>query len=285
MIPFRKILFPVDFSKPCDFMAEQVKNMANHYAADVTLLHAFEAPSGYYGELGGLEMDLRELTTLAKQHLDRFAKQAFPDLKVEQRFDQANPIDAIRNFVHHDGTDLIMMPTSGYGPLRRLLLGSVTAKVLHDVSCAVWTDAHQPEMGHNPQFPYKSILCCVGWDEEAPALVHGAASLAKSFGAKLTVMHATELPTADGAAHISDYRRQLVQNTQAYLLDLRKEIDIDADVAVVEELITTHLREEVVRRKIDLIVLGRGNVQGWFTRLWSELYAVVRESPCPVISL
>ena len=32
-----------------------------------------------------------------------------------------------------------MMPTHGCGPLRRFLLGSVTAKVLHDVSTAVWT--------------------------------------------------------------------------------------------------------------------------------------------------
>jgi hypothetical protein len=40
------------------------------------------------------------------------------------------------------GADLIMMPTYGMGSFRRHLIGSVTAKVLHDVACPVWTAAH-----------------------------------------------------------------------------------------------------------------------------------------------
>ncbi len=35
--------------------------------------------------------------------------------------------------------DLIMMPTHGGRHFRSLLIGSVTAKVLHDVRCPVWT--------------------------------------------------------------------------------------------------------------------------------------------------
>ena len=34
------------------------------------------------------------------------------------------------------------MPTHGFGPLRRFLLGSVAAKVLHDAQCPVWTSVH-----------------------------------------------------------------------------------------------------------------------------------------------
>jgi nucleotide-binding universal stress UspA family protein len=36
---------------------------------------------------------------------------------------------------------LIMMPTRGYAPFRSLLLGSVTAMVLLDAPCPVWTGA------------------------------------------------------------------------------------------------------------------------------------------------
>jgi hypothetical protein len=35
---------------------------------------------------------------------------------------------------------MILMPTHGYGPFRQMLLGSVTAKVLHDSKCPVLTE-------------------------------------------------------------------------------------------------------------------------------------------------
>jgi hypothetical protein len=44
-----------------------------------------------------------------------------------------DPAHAITDFVASNKVDLVMMPTHGYGPFRQLLLGSVTAKVLHDV--------------------------------------------------------------------------------------------------------------------------------------------------------
>ena len=38
--------------------------------------------------------------------------------------------------------DLIMIPTQGMGIYRRLILGSTSAKVLHDADCPVWTGVH-----------------------------------------------------------------------------------------------------------------------------------------------
>jgi len=40
-----------------------------------------------------------------------------------------------------------------------------------------------------------------------------------------------------------------------------------------------------VRRKADLLVVGRGHDQGAIGRIWSRLYAIVRDSPCPVLSI
>ena len=38
-------------------------------------------------------------------------------------------------------------------------------------------------------------------------------------------------------------------------------------------------------RNADLIVTGRGEAQGAISRLWSRLYPLIRESPCPVLSV
>jgi len=44
-----------------------------------------------------------------------------------------------------------MMPTHGLGGFRRFLLGSVTAKVLHDADCPVWTGVHLERAPHSKQ--------------------------------------------------------------------------------------------------------------------------------------
>ena len=52
------------------------------------------------------------------------------------------------------------MPTHGYGIFRSMLLGSVTAKVLHDAACPVWTGVHVEETPPNSA-AFERILCAV----------------------------------------------------------------------------------------------------------------------------
>ena len=41
MLPFKKILFPVDYSPSCTAMVPYVKDMTRHFSAELTLVHAF----------------------------------------------------------------------------------------------------------------------------------------------------------------------------------------------------------------------------------------------------
>lgn len=42
------ILFPVDFSEHCQALNPEVEWLANHFHANVTLLHVFEIPMTWY---------------------------------------------------------------------------------------------------------------------------------------------------------------------------------------------------------------------------------------------
>ncbi len=75
-----------------------------------------------------------------------------------------DPAQVITAFAHTQGVDLIMMPTHGYGPFRRLLLGSVTAKVLHDAECPVWTAVHMAKAPHRVHSAFSNILWQCGWE-------------------------------------------------------------------------------------------------------------------------
>ena len=63
-----------------------------------------------------------------------------------------------------------MMPTHGRGPFRRFVLGSVTAKVLHDAPCPVWTSAHLDENSTPMPSNLSNILCAVDLDDTGSIL-------------------------------------------------------------------------------------------------------------------
>jgi hypothetical protein len=69
-------------------------------------------------------------------------KEAFGDLLVTRSVISGDPAKVIVDYAADHRIDLIVMPTHGRGAFRSLLLGSVTAKVLHDSNCAVLTTAH-----------------------------------------------------------------------------------------------------------------------------------------------
>lgn len=284
MLPFRRILFPVDHSEACKMIVPSVISMAKHFDSEITLFHACPWPLAFYGETMPAGYIVPEVMQAAEaERLEKFAKEMFPGQKVRQVVVVDDAVLGITNEVERQGTDLIMMPTRGRGIVRRLLLGSVTAKVLHDLSCPIWTGAHDALKPHSG--PYQSLLCAVSLGEETPAIARAASALAKSFGAKLTLLHVvdSQLPVPD--IDYGPYLTQLMDSAQARLEDLKREHQINASIMVMEGPITHCLKEATERSAADLVVVGRGHDQDPVGRLWSRLYDIVRESPCPVISI
>ena len=79
----------------------------------------------------------------------------------------------------------VVMPTHGHGAFRRFVLGSVTAKVLHDVHCPVLTGAHVEEIApYSPQ-PYRHVACAVDLSEQSQKALCWAAEFAAAYKAKL----------------------------------------------------------------------------------------------------
>lgn len=84
------------------------------------------------------------------------------------------------------------------------------------------------------------------------------------------------------------YRKELIDDADFQLRELKGRLGIDVPHAVIEAGVFTiaeGIHHEALRRNADLIVMGRGGAQGTFTRMWSRLYPVIREAPCPVLSI
>ena len=74
--------------------------------------------------------------------------------------------------------------------------------------------------------------------------------------------------------------------------DSRREIEkavaadgVQAEIVVVRGEVPVVVAAEASRRKADLLIIGRGPAPGVFGRLRAHSYPIIRQSPCPVISV
>ena len=176
---FRHILFPVDFSPRSYGAVPFVRALAARYRAAVTLVHVVEPPPTWVGIDGGyaVEPDMASLKSHAEQQLATFAMDEFPHLSVTRMVEEGDPGGCISDLAHSWHVDLIMMPIHGAGRIREALLGSVTAKVLSDSPCPVWTAAHPESTAPRAPGEIRSLLCAIDLSPESRALIRAAESL------------------------------------------------------------------------------------------------------------
>ena len=174
-----------------------------------------------------------------------------------------------------------MMPTHGCGPFRRFLLGSVTAKVLHDVKCPVWTDVHTNIPVERDGS--KSLVCAVDLRPESVSAIRWAADFAASHSAELTLVHAIPAiagPIHPEVAHVCGF---LIQDARERIAELQREAGTVAKVRIQGGKIAETIRACAVQQGAGLVVIGRGRMGETLGGLRSEAYAIIRESACPVV--
>ena len=289
MIAFNKILFPVDFSERCRGAAHYVESMAANFGSKLILLHVLDilAPAVDIGAGGTMfEVEVEERAMAWRKMLEPYLGDELEPLIVERRLEIGDPARVIVEIAHSENIDLIMMPTHGYGGFRRFILGSVTAKVLHDAGCPVWTGAHM----QNPALPeairMDHIACAVDLGPENQAVLKAAASLADEYAADLTVIHI--VPAGDaGPSRFADadLRSYLVQDARECLqascanMQIKAQVSVEAgsSIAAMVSAISTH-------HGAGLLVIGRSQHHG-IGRLKTHSYSIIREAQCPVLSI
>lgn len=289
MLPFQRVLFATDFSPACDAVVPYVKEMKDRYDAELSVLHVSNVAPVVYGEYGAFAAENLPLYTEVRKKacadLRRFVSERFAEDHPQVFLEDGEVGSVIEKVVKRERIDLVMMPTHGRGAVRRLLLGSATSKVLHDTCCAVWTGVHHAEPDYTPHLPYRQMVCAVNFDKEAPALIAAADSIARKYRAELTLAHIAELPPNNYAVDLGPYRKAVVDYTETELRRLRDEQGVEAKLELLAGPAAAGIREIALRHKADLLVVGRGQMHGTVRRLWSNLYSIIRESPCPVISV
>jgi len=286
MLPLKHILFPIDFSERSLAAAPCVEAFAKRYGAKVTLFSAVQ-PLSYPGmEDPSFYVDLDSLRSGLETQLGGTLSGHFQGITVERVADIGEAAHCITRYAGAKGVDMIMMPSHGRGVFRRMLLGSVTAKVLHDAACPVWTSAHAEDLASQGHATPSKILCAVDLMPASAALIKWAAQLAVDTGASLRLVHAVP-----GAAAWPE--RQFNSELEQALKDrARKEITalldaagLDLPVCIDAGDVAAVVSEEAQGHGADLVVIGRGVIHEKLGRLRTHAHAVIRQAPCPVLSV
>jgi len=288
-LSIRHILFPYDFSEQGRQVVPFVSAFAKRFDARLTLFSvvppAFDAVPAAMGgaalRAGDVSADWRR--SLQCQ-LDRALVGEFGDVTVERVADCGDAALRIAAFAHDRDVDLVMMPTHGLGMFRRVLAGSVTSKVLHDVKCPVWTAAHA-ERQHAPAIP-GTVLCAVDATTEGVPLLQYAALFSKRVGATLKVLHVVEpmsdWPSLARERALQEEARDTASQAVASMLE---SAGVEATSKVVVGEIVARAVETAREEHADLMIVGRGAIAEPFGRIRTHTFGIIEQSPCPVLSV
>jgi nucleotide-binding universal stress UspA family protein len=289
MLTFRQILYPMDFSERCLSAAPFVAAMAKRYGSKITLLSVIQPTAWADAATPGAAyfIDPETLRASVAERLEATLLPEFAGIEVVRVAMVGDPASTIVEYARDHRIDLIMMPTHGYGPFRRMLLGSVTSKVLHDAACPVWTGAHaEVPPTHSPS-GIKTVVCAVErLPEQCFPLAKWAAQFAKDNGAALRLVHVIPAVEAWPERQLDvEFQETLRKQAREEIEKTLKAAGLDASLCIVAGGVPASIREEARRHNADLVIIGRGVMHETLGRLRTHTHAILRESPCPVISI
>ncbi len=291
MLEFNKILLPVDLQAPTPRVVHQAAVVARQYNSEILLLHVVTPMSYAAANLTGnyvpatREDLLAELLRQAERQLDEALKTELAGLAVKRLLRKGDPAEEIVRAAREEKAGLIVMPTHGFGVFRRFLLGSVTAKVLHDSEIPVWTGAHLEEKPER-DFALKTILCAVDLSAHSGATASRAAALAAKFGAELKLVNVIAGPRVDGPGPdgeaFPEWKEALTIATAQRMAKLQEQIGTKAAVLMETGDPPKAIAQAAKDSRADLLVVGRKSPG---KHLGGTAYGIIRESHIPVLSL
>jgi len=296
-VQFKNILCATDFSDFSNHTIGYGVALAKEFEAKLFVSHVIDLSSvAIYGEF--------QLDPVGQQN--RIVEDAAAQLK-ELTGDQpisweplitvGKPADEISRAVEEKDIDLVITATRGRAGLKRIILGSVTERLMRTLTCpllVVNSPEHKFVSAADQAIKIKKILVGCDFSPDSGQALKHALSLAQEFQAELHLAHVIEPPTQPDLHKEDTPVSEEIQQDYRDLLTrkLREMVPAEARLWCTPQtgLLEGQPYEEIVAyaesKNIDMIVLGvrgHGLVKTLF--LGSTTDRVVRRSPCPVLSV
>ncbi len=285
-VSIRRILCPVDFSEFSRAAVAQATVLARASGAEITALFVFPFVPPPVLDAAGVptpaEPDMGVLSAVAADLSEFLRPIRKAGLRVRLRLKTGDPARQILDHARLAQADLVVMGTHGRSGFERLVLGSVTDRVLRKAACPVLT-VSRPAKGSEEPRPVARILCAIDLSESSTTTLAYALSLARSTGAALTLVHVLE-------GIVLGSSRELLEAEARQRLREAVTADGPPPCPVAETVVAGKPYREILRlaaeREADLIVIGsHGRDAEDCAFFGATADHVVRQAPVPVLTV
>ncbi|HXF04576.1 MAG TPA: universal stress protein [Blastocatellia bacterium] len=279
----RLILCPTDFSELATAALRYGRDVAACFGARLLVIYADPfLPPPYFTmeQLADVTRAMDRSRQAAREHLQRYVREQVGEtVEVETRVVEDHPVSAIVTTAEREPVDLIVMGTHGRSGVGRLMLGSVTERVLRETSRPVLTVRPRPGATIGAPLPVRRVLCPVNFTDVAEVALRHAAAVAQCFGAELFVLHVLESADSVGAEETARERLCGWVPPDVRARCQLQEMVRQGDAA--QQIITT-----AESLGCDLIVLGAQHRRFFdATVIGTTTVRVTRHSPVPVLTV
>jgi nucleotide-binding universal stress UspA family protein len=271
--------------------------LAREFGAKLFICHVVDFPAAVtYGDGPIFFMDQQnQAMDNAKQEI----KQLIGDQKVQWKplITIGHAADEITRLAEEKDADLVISATHGRSGLKRLIVGSVTERLMRTLHCPLMVvrgPKHDLSILSGQRINFHKILVGCDFSENSRLAFQYGLSLAQEFQSELHLIHVKEPAVYTDLLKTSvDLEETLYQALNEKIREkLKKMIPKEAShwcmpkVDILEGKPNEELVGYAQENQISLIVLGvRG--QGLVERMFvgSTTDRVIRQAPCPVLSV
>ena len=284
----KSILCPIDFSEFSVKAYDYAQSLAGHYKAELLVQHVLYSSHAFYID-AAYRATCRKLRTDALRKLREFAKrQTRTKVQPQCVVQDGNASDKILSFAETQGVNLIVMGTHGLRGVDRLMLGSVTERVLRKARCPVLVvrkpvhDFVSPGGNADP-INLKRIVLGMDFSDHAHRALKYALSIAREYHAELTLLHVLEhLPGStdlqSATAKVTKQLKELVSPRGPKPSLVKSLVRIGKPYQQIIEV--------ALEAQTDLVIMGvRGRSSLDSALFGSTTYRVIQMGPCPVLAV
>jgi len=282
-VTIKNVAVATDFSSCSEHAVEHGLAVARHFGATLHFFHLLR-PSKF----AFVPEMMPALSEVVSRDCDEMVARLSRDHRldgIEYRrwVEQGEVAEVAGAFVRDEHIDLLIVGTHGRSGVPRILLGSVAQQIFQSVRCPVLAvGPRAPGAGEHLQL--HRVLFSTDLSRESLAAVPWVLTAVREWHTELDVLHVC--PSGNPA------HRETMEHLRADL-----ERDLNRDQASGGDGASPHCNlvagkpaacvlDFAGRHREDLIVLGLESQRALYDGpAWSHAYEIVRQAPCPVLSI